>query len=165
VAQAVLDRGAGHLHAGDDLGLQKSLPISPASWRKLVKPGFARLFGLARERGATVYLHTDGWILDIIPDLIEIGVTTLNPQDLVNGLDNLAEIARGKVNIDLDIDRQKITVFGTPAEIDAHIRECIEVLGSPNGGLSLVFGAYPGTPVENIEAVARAMESYYDIWA
>ncbi len=164
ITKVHLDYGAKHVGAGDDLGMQDRLPISPDSWRKLIKPAYSRIFGMARESGATVRLHTDGYIVDIIPDLIETGVTDLNPQDLVNGLDNLAKLAKGKVHISLDIDRQRITVFGTSEEIDAHIQNCIRTLGSPEGGLSLGWGVYPGTPIENIETAARAMEKYYDIW-
>lgn len=164
IAKAHLDCGAIHISGGDDLGLQDRLPISPSAWRKLLKPAYQKIFNLARERGATVHLHTDGYIVDIIPDLIEIGVTDLNPQDLVNGLDTLSKLAKGKIHISLDIDRQKITAFGTPEEIDAHIKNCIQTLGSPQGGLSLVWGVYPGTPIANIEATIRAMEKYHDIW-
>jgi uroporphyrinogen decarboxylase len=57
-----------------------------------------------------------------------------------------------------------VTVFGTPEEIDAHIKSCIGTLGSPEGGLSLVWGVYPGTPIENIEAGVRAMERYRGMW-
>ena len=164
VTKARLDCGATHVSGGDDLGLQDRLPISPDAWRKLIKPAYEQIFGLARERGATVRLHTDGYIVEIIPDLIEIGVTDLNPQDLVNGLDTLERLAKGKVHITLDIDRQKITAFGTPGEIDRHIRNCIQTLGSPEGGLSLIWGVYPGTPIENIEATVRGMEKYHGLW-
>lgn len=160
-----VENGTNHVRGGDDLGLQKSLPISPDAWRRLIKPGFMKIFEPAREKGLEIYLHTDGYILDIIPDIIDTGVTTLNPQDLVNGLDNLRKIAKGRVNINLDIDRQKITVFGTPSEIDTHIRECIETLGSAEGGLSLQYGVYEGTPIENITAVVEAIEKYRDMWA
>jgi uroporphyrinogen-III decarboxylase len=164
ITKASLDCGAKHVGGGDDLGMQDRLPISPNSWRKLIKPSYSRIFGLARERGAAARLHTDGYIVDIIPDLIEVGVTDLNPQDLVNGLENLSRLAKGKVHISLDIDRQNITVFGTSAEIDAHIKNCIRTLGSPAGGLSLGWGVYPGTPIENIEAAAQAMQKYHDMW-
>jgi uroporphyrinogen-III decarboxylase len=164
ITKAHLDCGATRVAGGDDLGLQDRLPISPDSWRKLIKPAYSRIFGLARERGATVRLHTDGYIVDIIPDLIETGVTDLNPQDLVNGLDNLVRLAKGKIHISLDVDRQSITAFGTPGEIDVHIEKCIRTLGSPRGGLSLIWGVYPGTPIENIEAAVRAMEKYRDMW-
>ena len=112
-----------------------------------------------------VYLHTDGYIREVIPDLIDIGVTMINLQDLVNGLDNIARLVKDKINISLDIDRQRITAFGTPKEVDAHIRQCIETLGSPEGGLSVSWGVYPGTPIDNIEAAVRAMDKYRTMWA
>lgn len=164
ITKAYLDCGAVLVGAGDDLGMQDRLPISPSAWRKLVKPAYRKIFGLARERGAWFSLHTDGYIVEIIPDLIEIGVSQLNPQDMVNGLDNLARLAKGKVHIALDIDRQKLTFSGTPAQIDTHIQNCIRTLGSPQGGLDLVFGAYVGTPIENIEATLHAMEKYHAMW-
>ena len=119
---------------------------------------------LARDKGATVRLHSDGCIVDIIPDLIKTGVTDLNPQDLVNGLDNLAELAKGKIHISLEVDEQKITAFGTPEQIDRHILNCIQKLGSPEGGLSLHYTAYPGTPISGVESVVRAMRKYFDNW-
>ena len=164
VTEAYLDCGATHINAADDLGLQDRLPIAPDAWRDLIKPPYADIFGLARQRGYTAHLHTDGYIVDIIPDLIEVGVTDLNPQDLVNGLDNLVRLAKGKCHISLDIDRQNITAFGTPAEVDAHIETCIRTLGSPQGGLSLIWGVYHGTPIDNIEAAVRAMQKYHDMW-
>jgi hypothetical protein len=165
VVRQYVEYGLGLVSFGDDLGLQDRLPISPRAWRRLIAPSYQRLFSLCRDNGIEVYLHTDGYVVDIIPDLIETGVTVLNPQDLVNGLDNLERLAKGKVCIALDIDRQSTTVFGTPEEVTQHIRNCIVRLGSPEGGLSLGYGVYPGTPVENIEAAARAMEEYHDLWA
>jgi uroporphyrinogen decarboxylase len=159
------DIGVDQVSFGDDLGLQDRLPMSPAAWRRVIKPTYQRLYSYCRSRNIYVFMHTDGYIVDIIPDLIECGVTTLNPQELVNGLGNLADLAKGKVYIDLDIDRQHITPYGTPEEIDDHIRNCVETLGSPNGGLKFVWGVYPPTPYENIEACVRAMDKYATMWA
>jgi len=50
--------------------------------------------------------------------------------------------------------------FGTPVEIDALIRKEVEKLGSAQGGLMMVFGLYPGTPLENVKALMDAMERY-----
>ena len=60
----------------------------------------------------------------------------------------------------LDIDRQRITPFGSPSEIDALIREEVEKLGSPKGGLMMIYGLYPGVPLENAKALMDAMERY-----
>lgn len=62
------------------------------------------------------------------------------------------------------MDRQKITVFGTPAEVDALVREEVEKLSSPAEGLMLKFGWYPGTPLENIKALMDAFEKYMFYW-
>ncbi len=165
VAKRWIESGVDVIGFGDDLGLQHSLPISPDAWRKYIKPSYKRIFSYCRSNDVYVSLHTDGYILDIIPDLIECGVSTLNPQDFVNGLDNIRRLARGKIFIHLDIDRQKVTVYGKPDEIDAHILNCIKTLGSPKGGLSMVWGVYPPMPLENIEAAARAMDKYATYWA
>ena len=65
-----------------------------------------------------------------------------------------------RTGLELDIDRQSITVFGTPAEVDALIRMEVEKLSCPDGGLMMIFGLYPGTPLKNVEALMDAMERY-----
>ena len=164
VVRRWIEIGADIIGFGDDLGLQYALPISPDSWRRYIKPSYKRIFSYCRSNGVHVFLHTDGYVCDIIPDLIECGVSILNPQDFVNGLDHLHTLAKGEVFIRLDVDRQKVTVFGTPEENDAHILDCIQTLGSPKGGLDLIWGVYPPTPLENIEAVAKAMDKYATHW-
>jgi hypothetical protein len=164
VAKRYVEAGADLVSFGDDLGLQDRLPISPSAWRKYIKPTYMRIFQYLRSNGVYVHLHTDGYIVDIIPDLLDCGVSILNPQELVNGLDTLRDLARGKVFLDLDIDRQSITPFGTPQECEQHIASCVKTLGSPNGGLHLVWGVYPHTPYKNIEATVRAMSAYAEYW-
>ena len=63
-------------------------------------------------------------------DITEGGVDVLNLQDLVNGVDWIADKFRGRICVELDIDRQRVTPFGTPAEIDRLIRTEVEALGS-----------------------------------
>ena len=164
VCRRWIDAGADMITFGDDLGLQQALPISPAKWRELIKPSYQRIFSFCRSRGVHVFLHTDGYIVDIVPDLIECGVSQLNPQDLVNGLGNLERLAKGQTCIHLDIDRQSLMVFGTPEEIDAHIHDCVRSLGSKRGGLSMIWFVFPPTPIENIEAGVRAMDRYATHW-
>ena len=147
------------LWVGDDLGTQHALPISPAKWRKYLKPCYAALFGRAHDEGLHVTMHTDGCIWEIIPDLIECGVNVLNPQIRANGLDNLVRTCKGKVCVLLDLDRQGFPYF-TPAEIDAHVLEAIVALGDPEGGLMLSAEIDDGVPLENVEAVCTALEKH-----
>lgn len=147
------------MYFGDDLGMQDRLPISPRQWRRYLKPCYARLYSRVDAAGIAVYMHTDGHIVEIIPDLIECGVDVVNPQVRANGLDRLAAVCKGKVCVDLDLDRQSFPFF-TPAEIDAHVREAVEKLGLPEGGLWLKAEVGPDVPLENIAAIADALEKY-----
>ena len=158
--EAVLeDNPASPLYFGDDLGMQASLPISPNKWRKYLKPCYAAIYGRCHAAGRDVYMHSDGHIVEIIPDLVECGVNVINPQVRANGLERLAETCRGRVCVDLDLDRQMFP-FATPAEIDAHVREAVEALGAPEGGLWLKAECAPDVPLENIEAICTALERY-----
>lgn len=157
VIRKLLALGAEYMSFGDDLGLQNSLPMSPAMWRKFIKPSYARLFGLCREAGVPVYLHTDGHILEIIPDLIEVGVSVLNPQFRANGLAGLKEVAKGRVALDQDLDRQ-LFPFATPPQIEDHIGEVFEALYMPQGGLMLYAECEPDVPLENIDAICTTLE-------
>ncbi len=146
-------------YLGDDLGLQDRLPISPTKWRKYMKPCFAAIYGLCHEAGTAVCMHTDGHIVPIIKDLVDCGVNVVTAQIRANRLDWLVEECKGKVCVNLDLDRQMFP-FCTSADIDAHVRECVEKLGAPRGGLWLAAECGPDVPLENIEAICQALEKY-----
>lgn len=142
---------------GDDLGFQKSLPISPDDWRRYLKPSFFKLFQSCRKVKVLVSLHTDGYILDIIPDLIECGVSLLNPQVRPNSLSGIRKFCQGKVAVRLDLDRQ-LFPFATPTELREHIREAVRELFLPQGGLILSAECGPDVPLDNISVICQTFE-------
>ncbi len=147
------------VYFGDDLGMQEALPMSPAKWRKYLKPCYEAIYRPFRDAGHYVYMHTDGHIVEIIPDLVDCGVNIVNPQFRANGLEPLARVCKGKVCCDLDLDRQ-LFPFATPAELDAHVRESVEALAMPEGGLWLKAEIGDDVPLENVEAILTALERY-----
>jgi hypothetical protein len=144
---------------GDDLGMQSGLAIGAERWRKYLKPCYRAIYAPFKQAGHYVYMHTDGWILDIIPDLVECGAVIINPQVRANGIDNLARVCRGKCCLDLDLDRQ-LFPFCTPAECDRHVKEAVDKLATPEGGLWLKAEIGPDVPLANAEAIFTAMEKY-----
>lgn len=149
----------------EDLGMQVGPMLSPDHFRTYIKPVYQRLMKPARERGCIVHMHSDGDIRTLVDDLIDGGVEVINLQDLVNGIDWIAGRFAGKTCIELDVDRQAITPYGTPAQVEALIREEVTKLGSPAGGLMMVYGLYPGVPLANAKAVMDAMETYAAYYA
>ncbi len=160
-----LEIGVDVMTFGDDLGAQKSSVLSPKDFRRWIAPGYRELMGPCRKAGIEVYLHSDGHILELMDDIISSGVTIVNPQDLVNGLEELEREVKGRVCIFLDIDRQSVVPYGSRAEIYELIEEGVKRLGSPRGGLGLVCGIYPPTPPENVDAVCSAMEKLQNYWS
>lgn len=160
VVHRFLDLGVNSFSFPEDLGMQRGPMLSPEHFRKYIKPCYEAYMTPPREAGCLIHMHSDGDIRDLVDDLFDAGVDVINLQDLVNGVDWIAENLAGKHCIDLDIDRQDITVRGTPKQIDEHIRHCVETLGRPEGGLMLKYGMYPETPIKNAFAVADAMEKY-----
>lgn len=152
-----IEAGIEYFRTGEDLGMQTALPVSPAMWRKFVKPSYEAMFGQCRDRGIPVYLHSDGHILEIIPDLIETGVTVLNPQIRSNGLEGLRECAKGKVALKQDLDRQ-LFPFATPSQVEDHIGGVFEGLYEREGGLMMYAEIEPDVSLENVERICTVLE-------
>jgi uroporphyrinogen decarboxylase len=134
--------------------------LSPDHFRRYFQPVYQRLMQPAREAGCIVHMHSDGDVRALVDDLIAGGVEVINLQDRVNGIAWIAARFAGRVCVDLDIDRQSVTRFGTPTQIDALIREEVTQLGRKEGGLMMVYGLYPGVPLENVRALMDAMTRY-----
>lgn len=144
----------------EDLGAQSNSLISPDLFRKFIKPSYRRLMSVPKKLGKVVHMHCDGWILNLADDLIECGVNVLNIQDMIHGIDNIRDHLFGRVALELDIDRQNVTVFGTQMDIEDLIREEIEKLSGPEGGLALLFEVRPPVSLVNVDTICSALEKY-----
>lgn len=159
VIRRFLALGVDLLSYPEDLGMRQGPMLSPEQFRRFIKPSYQRLMQPARDAGCLIHMHSDGDIRALLPDLLDCGIDCINLQDLVNGIDFIADNLAGNVCVDLDIDRQQITRFGSPAEITAHLRTIMQQLGSRRGGLMFTYGWYPGIPLENMAALLDALES------
>ncbi|MBU0754924.1 MAG: hypothetical protein KJ645_07270 [Planctomycetes bacterium] len=165
IVERYLGLGVEWLSYPEDLGMQKGPMLSPDMFRRYIKPVYQRLMAPARDAGCVIHMHCDGDIRALAHDLLECGMHILNVQDRVNGIDWIRHTLSGKVGVDLDIDRQHVTVSGTPDEIDQLILDAVKVLGSKEGGFSMVYELFPGVPLENARAVMDAMEKYAHYYA
>ena len=135
----------------DDWGAQNSLLISPELWRETFKPLYKEYVEIARKHNKYIFMHSDGNILTIIPDLIEIGIDALNSQIFAMQLKNLNKF-RGQITFWGEIDRQNMLPNYSIEEIEKVINEIFIELYS-NGGIigQCEFG--PGARPENVETV------------
>lgn len=144
----------------DDWGAQNSLLINPEMWRHYFKPIYREYCQMAHAEGKFVFMHSDGYIQDIIPDLIEIGVDALNSQLFCLDMDAIAQFAKGKITFWGEIDRQHILPDKNPqAGIDA-VQIVAGKLYLPAGGIiaQLEFGA--GANPATVEAVFAEWDKF-----
>ena len=120
----------------DDWGTQTCLFISPEMWRKVFKRRYAEEIELAHSLGLYVYMHSCGYIYDIIPDLIEIGLDILNPgQPDINGVERMGREFGGRICFSCPVSYQTTAITGSMDDIRAQIESYIDCLGRFNGGL------------------------------
>jgi uroporphyrinogen decarboxylase len=137
----------------DDWGAQDRMMVSPAAWRELFKPIYREYCDIARQAGKFVFMHSDGWILDILPDLIEVGVQAINSQVWCMGAPALARF-RGRITFWGEIDRQVVLPFGSLDEVRRAVCEVRRHLYA-NGGVIAQCEFGPGARPENVLEVFR----------
>jgi len=140
----------------DDWGAQNRLLISPRQWRKLFKPLYKEYIDLAHAHGKKIFMHSDGFTQDIIPDLLELGLDALNTQLFTMDIEALGQKHRGKITFWGEIDRQNLLPFGTPAEVEAAVTRVYNALYCEGGCIAQCEFSAGGRP-ENVMKV-------YETW-
>jgi len=145
----------------DDCGTQNGLMINPSLWREFFKPSYKRMFDEVHRAGKHVLFHSDGYIMDIIPDLIEIGVDVLWETELrVNGIGALGEKFGGKICFAGNLDTQRILPFGNTEDVKKHVIHAIQALGSYDGGFIGIGEIHDDVPLRNVKAMFKAFKKY-----
>lgn len=136
----------------DDWGTQTGLIASPDIFRQIFKPMYKEYTEIAHQYGKYVFMHSDGYIMDIIPDLIEIGIDALNSQIFCMGVEELGQRFRGKITFWGEIDRQHLLPCGTRQDIQKAVYEIWGNLSADGGVIAQCEFGLEAKP-ENIFAV------------
>lgn len=150
---------------GDDLGMQSGPQISPEMYRRIFKPRHSRMWRRAKELAPVkVMLHCCGGIRELLPDLIDAGLDTVNPVQIsCAGMD----AAGLKRDFGSDIvlwgggcDTQEVLPHGTPTQVRDHVHRQVDAL-SRGGGFVFqqVHNILSNVPPENIVAMFKAVRA------
>jgi uroporphyrinogen decarboxylase len=154
-AVAAAKAGYDCIRSGDDVANQNAMMFQPELWREVFKSRWAKVYAAAREIKPDIHIwyHSDGNIEAIIDDLIEIGVTILNPVQ-PECMDPVALRKRYGKNLAFDgcVGTQTTFPFGSTDDMRKTIRGLGEALDAGNGGLMLspTHILEPEVPCENI---------------
>jgi len=147
----------------DDWGLQDKLMISPDLWHKLWKPYYAKIFKQVHDRGMKMFLHSCGYIVDILDGLIEAGLDVINMDQQANmGLERLAAY-KGRITFFCPADVQKILTSGDIPMVRSYCRRMFECLGSTRGGFIARWYGDPVSAGHHPDAVKAMQEEFLKI--
>lgn len=162
--QRFVNLGVDGGYFGDDYGAQRNMLFSPRMWRKMIKPRLARMFAPFREAGLPVVMHSDGQIADILPDLVEIGLTVYNPvQPEVIDHAWLRGTFGDRLAYYGGLSTQTVLPYGSPEEVRRAARDCVATLAPGGTGLLLAPSHRMMTdiPLENVEAMLEVFSTFY----
>lgn len=162
-ATAAARAGVDYIITGDDVANQNALMFSIENWRKFMKSRWAKVYSAAKaiKPDLQIWYHSDGNIMDIIPELIEIGVDILNPvQPECMDPVEIKKLYGDKIVFDGTIGTQSTMPFGSPDDVRNVIKENVSKLGY-DGALMLspTHVLEPEVPLENIAAFVEAAKS------
>lgn len=137
----------------DDWGSQNQLLINPHIWHDLFKPLYKDYCDLAHTHDKFVFMHSDGYIIDIYEPLIEVGVDALNSQLFCMDFSDLAKRAKGRITFWGEIDRQHVLPSNDPQMARDAVRKVAEYLFDPAGGVIAQCEFGPGARPDSVMAV------------
>ena len=145
----------------DDWGLQNRLMIAPEAWRAIWKPRYARIYKAARDAGLLTFLHSCGYIVDILDDLIDIGLDVIQMDQQENmGLDLLGQRFGGRIAFWCPVDIQHTMAHGSLDEVRAYCGEMAAKLGRPEGGFIAKWYSDPAGAGHRQDAIDAMCEEF-----
>lgn len=142
----------------DDLGSQAGPLISLEVYKEFYAPHHKRMIDLAHEFGIKVMHHDDGSCRIFLPTLVDMGIDVLNPVQWMcpdMDMNELKAEFGDRIAFHGAIENQKILPFGTPEDVRAEVRHCIDALASDGTGYIVApcHNLQVVSPVENIIAM------------
>ena len=145
----------------DDWGLQSALMISPKSWKEIWKPRYAKIYQAAHDAGMLTFLHSCGYIVEILDDFIEIGLDVVQMDQQENmGLELLGKRFGGRISFWCPVDIQSTMVRGTLEDIRSYCRRMVKLLGRPEGGFIAKWYSDPVGAGHSQEAVDAMSDEF-----
>ncbi|MGQ9523507.1 MAG: uroporphyrinogen decarboxylase family protein [Armatimonadota bacterium] len=148
---------------GDDVAYKNTTMFSPSFLRRTFIPMLARTIDPLHEAGIKVVFHSDGNVMSILDDMLDVGIDGLNPIEPLAGMD-IAYLKRryGKRLVLVgNVDCSQVLPLGSVNNVIEATKECIRA-ASPGGGHFIGSSSEitPNTPVENILAFYRTVHEY-----
>jgi len=160
IVERLLELPVDGIWFSDDWGYQEGVLLGPGRWRRVLKPRLARMYDRVHQAGKYTLSHCCGSIVDIMPDVIEIGLDvyeSVQPEARGNSPYELKRKYGDKITFWGGLGSQSTIPFGTPDGIRAEVARLCREMGRGGGYvLAPAKALQPETPVKNAAAVVEA---------
>lgn len=153
LAENLKNTGVDIMTLSDDWGSNNNMLFSPRMWRDMIKPYAMRVVQHARSCGLYVNLHSDGYIMNILDDLVEMGYHSMHPVQESAGMNPqlIKEKYGGKLVVygSLDVIDGLLAYDGD--ELAQYIADRFAIY-APNGGFIFNTGHFvqPDIPPQRL---------------
>jgi uroporphyrinogen decarboxylase len=134
--------------------------MSPELWRKYIKPPLAEMYALVKRHGKFISQHSCGNIIEIFPDLADIGLNmyqTFQPE--IYDIKAVKSEYGDKLAFWGGISTQRLLPFETPERVVEATRETIAVMAENGGYIAAPTHSITGdVPPENIAALLNYLK-------
>lgn len=148
---------------GDDVAGQRSLLMSPAMWREMIRPYLERMVALCQAYGVIPYFHGCGGFTELFDEFIRMGIKCvgkLQPEARGNAFSAVKEAFGDRICLWGAIDAQRRAIEGSEKEVRDHIRNLRDINRDHAGfviGPSHSFTQ--DTPIRNIITIYDALKT------
>ncbi len=162
-ARRSVEAGCVGIWVSEDLGDSRRGFFRLPHYQKYILPPFVEIVEYVAGLGVPVLLHACGCITDYLPDIAQTKVTSVHPLQRTAGMDLkwFKEEYGKRFAIIGNIDSSRTLPYGTPDEVEAEVKEAIEVAGKGGGYvLASDHSLHDGIPIENIRRMFEAGQKY-----
>jgi len=163
-AEAVARAGVDVLALGDDVGMPRSMLVTPAQWREFLGPRMAAIIGAARavKPDLRVLYHSDGYYAPIVGDVMDIGVNAINPlQPEHMDAAGLRRRFGPRLAMWGTVGHQTTLTHGTPDDLRREVAQVIGALGRAGLIVAPAYDLYGiADPWPKLAALLQAVEEY-----
>jgi uroporphyrinogen decarboxylase len=146
----------------DDLCYNSGPMVSPQVYHRYVYPWYRKIVGRCHEAHIPVGLHSDGDLTRLLPDLVACGFDAIHPfEPPMNDIVAVKRRWGDRIAVAGGIDLKGALCSGTPAEVEAEVREKVAALAPGGGWLLGSSNSIPDfVPEENYRALLTSGLTY-----
>lgn len=160
VIRRALEYDIDGIQFGDDWGQQHGLIMGPPIWREFIYPELKRMYGVVKDAGKIVSIHSCGDVDELFDDLIGIGLDSFNPfQPEVMDVESLMKKYKGKLSFYGGLSTQRTLPYGTVEDVRKETRKLLELGADGNYIFAPAHAVEGDVPLENMLAFIDVVQN------